>query len=34
MKILWHVEPLLGNDHELSSYTTAAANGSENNGCC
>jgi hypothetical protein len=24
-KILWHVDPLLGNDHEKSSYTTFIA---------
>jgi hypothetical protein len=23
--ILWHVNPLLGNDHEISIYTTAVA---------
>jgi hypothetical protein len=23
--ILWHVDPLLGNDHEISSYTIAVA---------
>jgi hypothetical protein len=23
--ILWHVDPLLGNDHETSNYTTAVA---------
>jgi hypothetical protein len=23
--ILWHVDPLLGSDHERSSYTTAVA---------
>jgi hypothetical protein len=23
--ILWHVDPLLGNDREISSYTTAIA---------
>jgi hypothetical protein len=25
MFILWHAEPLLGNDREIDSYTTAAA---------
>jgi hypothetical protein len=25
MKILWHVEPLQGNEHERSDYTTATA---------
>jgi hypothetical protein len=24
-KILWHVDPLLGNDRETSNYTTAIA---------
>jgi hypothetical protein len=24
--ILWHVDPLLGNGYEISSYTTAVAN--------
>jgi hypothetical protein len=28
--VLWHVEPLLGNDREISNYTTAVDNGSEN----
>jgi hypothetical protein len=23
--ILWHVDPLLGNDHEIGNYTTAVA---------
>jgi hypothetical protein len=23
MNILWHVDPLLGDDHEISNYTTA-----------
>jgi hypothetical protein len=23
--ILWHVDPLLGNDYEISDYATAAA---------
>jgi hypothetical protein len=23
---LWHVDPLLGNDHEINSYTTAVTN--------
>jgi hypothetical protein len=23
--MLWHVDPLLGNDHEISGYTTAVA---------
>jgi hypothetical protein len=23
--ILWHVDPLLGNDHEISNYTAAIA---------
>jgi hypothetical protein len=22
---MWHMDPLLGNDHEVSNYTTAAA---------
>jgi hypothetical protein len=25
MNILWNVDPLLGNDREISSYTTAVA---------
>jgi hypothetical protein len=30
MNTLWHVDLLLGNDHETSTYTTAIANGSAN----
>jgi hypothetical protein len=25
LKLLWHVDPLLDNDREISSYTTAVA---------
>jgi hypothetical protein len=25
MKILWHVDPLLGHDREMNNYTTAVA---------
>jgi hypothetical protein len=35
MFMLWHVNPLLGNDREISSYTIAVlSNGSVNNGRC
>jgi hypothetical protein len=30
-KVLWHVNPLLNNDREISNYTTVS-NGSANNG--
>jgi hypothetical protein len=29
--ILWHVEPLLGNDRHISNYTTAVANNASPN---
>jgi hypothetical protein len=32
--VLWHVDPLLGNDREISNYTTAIAIGLLGCSCC